>query len=164
MSRGDRVDGEVVLHRESQALLSQPMAAVGLGIGAGAVVVAAILDTPTDVIGWVALGVGLAVLGWVATMRLEFVLTATRLRVSLSPLRYVVDLAAIASVEVVDYRPLRQFGGWGWRWGRHGSRQFAMSGAQAVLLTLRDERTVHLGSDDPAGLAIAIDRARDASA
>lgn len=163
MSRGDTVDGEVVLHHESQGLLSQPLAAVGLGVGAGAVVVAAVLDTPTDVPGWLALGIGLAVLGWVATMRLEFVLTASRLRVQLSFLRFAVDMAAIRTVEVVEYRPLRQFGGWGWRWGRHGSRQFAMSGARAVLVTLEDERTVYLGGDDPVGLAEAIDRARAAT-
>ena len=86
-------------------------------------------------------------------------MTASRLRIRFGFLRHVVDLSEVVAVEVVDYRPIRQFGGWGWRWGREGTRQFAMSGATAVKVTQADDRAVFLGSDDPANLAAAIERA-----
>ena len=63
-----------------------------------------------------------------------------------------IPLARIQSVEAIDYRPLREFGGWGVR--GFGKRQaWTARGNRAVRLTLDDAREIYVGSDDPRPLA-----------
>jgi len=52
-----------------------------------------------------------------------------------------IPISDIEQVEVVTYRPLRQFGGWGIRCGRfHGERTvcYSMRGSKGVLVVLSD--------------------------
>lgn len=62
---------------------------------------------------------------------------------------------AIASHRAVAYRPLRDFGGWGIRYGGLG-KMFSMSGDRAVLLELRDGKTLLIGSRRAEELDLAI--------
>ena len=65
----------------------------------------------------------------------------------------------IAGVRVVAYRPLRDFGGWGIRFGRfEGKRCRALNvrGDRGVLLTLRDGGRLVIGSQTPEALAAAL--------
>ncbi|MEX2465847.1 MAG: hypothetical protein WD995_02990 [Gemmatimonadota bacterium] len=58
----------------------------------------------------------------------------------------------IVALEVVRYRPLREFGGWGIRgWGK--KKAWTARGDQAVRLQLTDERELYIGSDVPQRLA-----------
>lgn len=68
-----------------------------------------------------------------------------------------VPLSDIEAVEVVRYRPLRDFGGWGLRIGRMGV-MYNARGDQAVRLTLRGGRVVFVGSQRPGELAAALRR------
>lgn len=71
---------------------------------------------------------------------------------SVPVLRRRVAFGEIKSVEVVRYRPIRDFGGWGIRgWGK--KKAWTVSGNQAVRLRLTDERELYIGSDVPHRLA-----------
>ena len=65
-----------------------------------------------------------------------------------------IALADIRAVERREYHAVREFGGWGWRWGitHRNARAYTTSGSSAVVLTLRDSQKVYLGVDDEAAL------------
>lgn len=82
---------------------------------------------------------------------LTVVLYPDRLRVGLGrgwPVGTDIPLAHIDGLESVEYRPLRDFGGWGVR-GSRTRRIWSARGRQAVRLTLTDGRVVYIGSDEP---------------
>ncbi len=68
----------------------------------------------------------------------------------------------IVSHAAVDYRPIRDYGGWGLRRGRNGAA-YNVSGSRGVLLTLRDGTTLLLGSLRADELDAAIVRAKGAA-
>jgi hypothetical protein len=55
----------------------------------------------------------------------------------------------IVHTESVAYRPLREFGGWGIRWGKDGKKVWSARGNHAVVLHLRDGTRLYVGSDSP---------------
>jgi hypothetical protein len=55
----------------------------------------------------------------------------------------------VESAEAVTYSPLREFGGWGIRFGGKGKKTWNIRGNRAVLLHLRDGTRFYLGSDKP---------------
>lgn len=59
--------------------------------------------------------------------------------------------------EAVTYRPLRDYGGWGIRYGRQG-KAYNVSGSRGVRLEFRDGRHILVGSQRPEDLATALDR------
>lgn len=72
-------------------------------------------------------------------------------------LRRSIPLADVKRVQRRDYRPLRQFGGWGWRHAWKGPDvAYAIHGSSAVVLTLRNGSEVYLGVDDEPGLLEAL--------
>jgi hypothetical protein len=82
---------------------------------------------------------------------LTIALEPDRLRVGLGwgwPIRTTIALRDIETLESVEYRPLRDFGGWGVR-GPRDRRIWSARGNQAVRLGLRDGRVVYIGSDEP---------------
>lgn len=62
----------------------------------------------------------------------------------------------IERCEAVDYKPLRQYGGWGIR-GLGSNRAYNVSGKEGVRLHLRSGDIVLLGSQRARDLALAID-------
>lgn len=62
----------------------------------------------------------------------------------------------IVAAQAVTYRPLRDYGGWGIRWGR-GGVAWTVSGSRAVRLDLRNGRHVLIGSRDPHRLLAGLD-------
>lgn len=61
----------------------------------------------------------------------------------------------IESAEAVTYRPLRDYGGWGIRYGR-GGRALNVSGDKGVQLVMKGGERLLLGSLRPMELAAAI--------
>ncbi|MBW3623816.1 MAG: hypothetical protein KY468_10465 [Armatimonadetes bacterium] len=59
--------------------------------------------------------------------------------------------------EAVTYSPLREYGGWGIRYGRNG-KAYNVSGNRGVQLEFRDGRRILIGSQRPEELAAALDR------
>ena len=55
-------------------------------------------------------------------------------------------LSDIQEVRVCSYHPLKQFGGWGWRYGRDGTHALTAKGTQGICLRLQDGRKFIVGS------------------
>ena len=73
--------------------------------------------------------------------------------------RRAVSIASIQRVEVVRYRPLREYGGWGIRVRRNGDRILTARGNLAVRLEMTDGTALLLGSQRPEPLARSIENA-----
>jgi hypothetical protein len=56
-------------------------------------------------------------------------------------------LRDVEQAEVCSYRPLRDFGGWGWRYGRGGTQAFTVKGHSGVCLTMRNGKRYLIGSE-----------------
>lgn len=59
--------------------------------------------------------------------------------------------------EVVDYRPLRDYGGWGLRWSPFKGAAVTVSGTRGVKVRTPKGRSVLVGSQHPEALAAALD-------
>lgn len=115
----------------------------------------------------VVLGVVLLVfvLVWLLLLGLTVVLWTDALEVGLGKgwvIRTRIPLENIETTEVVTYRPLRDFGGWGVR-GTRKRRAWTASGNRAVKLTLTDGRQIWIGSETPERLDERIRAARGMS-
>lgn len=55
------------------------------------------------------------------------------------------DFDSIQKIEAITYSPLKDYGGWGMRYGRRG-KAYNVSGNKGVLLTLENDKTVLIGS------------------
>jgi hypothetical protein len=71
----------------------------------------------------------------------------------------IVSIDTVRSVEVVNYRPLADYGFWGARAGRDGERAFIARGTRGVRLELIDGSKLLIGSQRPEALASVLDRA-----
>lgn len=67
--------------------------------------------------------------------------------------------AAIQTYEARTYRPLREYGGWGIRFGPWG-KAYNVRGNRGVQLVLQSGQKILIGSQRPEELVLAIDRAR----
>ena len=67
-----------------------------------------------------------------------------------------VEFTNIARYEVRTYRPIRDYGGWGIRWGRKG-KAYNVSGNRGLQFELSDGKRLLLGSQKPEELAKALD-------
>jgi hypothetical protein len=99
----------------------------------------------------------LAVLWMMLSARLTFTVQRDTVEVRWWLLaKRVIPRADISSAEAVTYNPMREFGGWGIRFGRNGSRAYSMSGNLGAELTLKNGKRVLLGSRDPEPLVAAL--------
>ncbi len=71
-----------------------------------------------------------------------------------------VPLTDIVSYEARQYRPLREYGGWGIRFSPHKKRAYNVSGNRGVELKLTDGTQLLIGSQRPEELASAISVAK----
>jgi hypothetical protein len=91
---------------------------------------------------------GIAVPLWFFAMKLEIQVTGTALRFRmylLHPSWKEVPFTTIAGVMAVVYKPLREYGGWGIRFGRKGMA-YNVSGDRGVQITLKSGKSFLLGS------------------
>jgi len=98
----------------------------------------------------------------VGLLRMTTEVTPTDLRVWFGwvpTYRRVVVIDAIQRVEVVSYRPLADYGGWGVRSGRDGERVLNARGNRGVRLEFSDGSRLLIGSQRPEALAVAIESA-----
>ncbi len=84
---------------------------------------------------------------------LRTTVTGDQLSIRMSPFGGMdIALSDIQSVKVVRYDPIRDFGGWGIRFGRKG-RMYNARGNQAVKLIVDGSGTIFVGSQTPEKLA-----------
>ncbi len=102
------------------------------------------------------LTVVLAILVGVLSLRMRTTLTPQQLTAGFGFLGSVrVPLDDVVRAEAVEYRPVRDYGGWGLRgFGRR--RAVSARGNRGVLLVRRDGSTVLVGSKDPRKLLAAL--------
>jgi hypothetical protein len=67
-----------------------------------------------------------------------------------------IKLEDLVRYKVRTYRPIREYGGWGIRWGRKG-KAYNVSGNRGVQLELSDGKRLLLGSQKPEKFAEALD-------
>ncbi len=96
----------------------------------------------------------------VGLLRMTTEVTPTDLRIWFGwvpTYRRFVAIGMIERIEVVTYRPLADYGGWGIRTGRDGERVLNARGNRGVRLELTDGTRLLIGSQRPEALALAID-------
>ncbi len=111
---------------------SEPMSAVGAGLTASAVLLFPMLIT-------------------LVFTRLDVEVRTDCLRIAFGPIhlaRKRITFSEIESVRGVSYRPLREFGGWGFR-PRGKRTAWTIRGNQALQVTLRNGKQVYVGSRFP---------------
>lgn len=85
---------------------------------------------------------------WFLVMKLEIEVTSTSLWFRLFPLHLKwreIPFGTIAGVMAIIYSPLREYGGWGIRFGRKGMA-YNVSGDRGVQVTLTSGKSFLLGS------------------
>ncbi|WP_342678629.1 DUF6141 family protein [Methanofollis sp. UBA420] len=68
----------------------------------------------------------------------------------------VIPAEEIVRLEACTYSPLKEFGGWGIRWGAGGWRAYTTGGDRGVRVYLQDGRKILFGSRDPEGFVAAV--------
>ena len=100
------------------------------------------------------MGIGLSLLFY--KMRLFTEVREDGIYINFVPLsRQTVLFENIVSCEVRTYRPIREYGGWGIRYGRAG-KAYNVSGNRGVQLRLSNGKGLLIGSQRPEELAQAI--------
>jgi len=108
------------------------------------------------------LGLVLPVLLVVALLRMTTEVDHDHLRVWfgwIPTYRRTFSIGSVKKVEIVEYRPIADYGGWGIRLGRDGVRVLNARGNRGVRLELADGSKLLIGSQVPEQLARAIDQA-----
>lgn len=54
----------------------------------------------------------------------------------------------IDSIEVRKYSPIKEFGGWGLRWSRHG-KAYSVRGSEGIHMILKDKKRILIGTQMP---------------
>jgi hypothetical protein len=107
------------------------------------------------------IGLGLLMIVIVFLLHMTTEVTPTHVRVWfgwIPTYRRIVPIDSVRSVEVVTYRPIRDYGFWGIRSGSDGERALIARGNRGVRLELVDGSKLLIGSQTPELLAAAIDR------
>ena len=81
----------------------------------------------------------------------------------LEVIRKEISFQDVARAEAVTYSPIRDFGGWGIRYGTKGKRGWTVKGNQALVLHLVDGTRFYVGSDRPERLLQWVESARKRS-
>ncbi|ESA33884.1 hypothetical protein N836_19810 [Leptolyngbya sp. Heron Island J] len=110
------------------------------------------------IIYWFAFGIAMPLLFLGGGMRTE--VRANGLHLHALPFPFCskyIDYNAIQTYEARKYRPLRDFDGWGIRFGL-GGKAYTVSGNQGVQIVFKDGRRLLIGSQHPDQLVDAINR------
>ena len=101
-----------------------------------------------------ALAVGLAAL--LLSARLITKVRSDGLHIRFFPMRWkAIPYESIASYHERTYHPIRDYGGWGIRWGREG-KAYIVSGNHGLQLLLNDGRKILIGSQRSQELEAAV--------
>lgn len=110
---------------------------------------------------WALFGLGLPL--FLGLLRMVVEVTSTKIVVSYRPLsRRAIDLREVLKVEARRYNALKEYGGWGVKGWSRDKMAYNVSGDRGVELTLRDGRSVMLGSRRAEELAQVIEQQRRA--
>jgi hypothetical protein len=116
---------------------------------------------------WVLVAVAVVILALIVSMS-SVVVRVDRTGVTIrSPLgwpRTQVPLTEVVRADIINVRPLHDFGGWGWRVGRGGRVGIALRAGESLLVERTGDRSIVVTVDDALGAAGTLnalaDRAR----
>ncbi|MEL6327520.1 MAG: DUF6141 family protein [Cyanobacteria bacterium J06626_23] len=115
-------------------------------------------SNPVLLLFWFAFGLALPAWFFFGGLRTEVRDDGVHLQAVAPPLcSQHIDYSEIATYEARRYRPLRDFGGWGPRFGQ-GGKAYTVSGNRGVQLVFKDGRRLLIGSQKADQLVEAIDR------
>ena len=116
-------------------------------------------DTALTIVGPLMIFMAIGLLWLFYVMKLITEVREDGVHISFVPLaRQTVLFGDIVSCEVRTYRPIREYGGWGVRYGRAG-KVFNVTGNRGVQLKLSSGKGLLIGSQRPEELAQAIQAA-----
>ena len=107
-------------------------------------------------------GMFLPVALMVGLLRMTTIVTPSDVRIwfgFIPTFRRSIAIGTIARVEITQYRPIVDYGGWGIRVGRDGERVLNARGDRGVRLHLIDGSKILIGSQRPEELALAVEGA-----
>ena len=108
--------------------------------------------------------IGVCLPAFIMSLRLEVEVLEDCLRVRFFPLRTRrILFGEIRSCAVRTYRPLREYGGWGIKYGRTFGWSYTLSGDRGVQLELEGGKRLLVGSHRADELAKAVEEKRAAS-
>jgi hypothetical protein len=104
---------------------------------------------------FILLGVGILYIFYV--LRLETEVRSDGLYVRFYPLTSkTINFAEIVSCEARTYRPIKEYGGWGIRYGWKGGKAYNVSGNRGVQLEFQNGKKLLIGSQRPEEFAQSI--------
>lgn len=107
---------------------------------------------------WIIFGIVIPFFFWFGGVRTEVRTNGLHLQIIPIPIcAKHFDYAGIETYEACQYRPLRDFGGWGIRFGPKG-KAYTVSGNKGLQLTFKSGKNLLIGSQYPDRLVEAIDR------
>jgi len=107
---------------------------------------------------WLLFGIGFPIAWFYTKMVIE--LTPRQLSIRYVPFTSrAIPLADIKQFEARTYSPIKEYGGWGIRRGRKGSKIYNVSGNQGVELELHSGEKIMIGSQKSQALALALEQA-----
>lgn len=149
-----RSEPEPMLFIERQRLIMNPVVLGILGIATVMGLVGVLRLEPPMRLGLVILLLAVAML---AVFELIVAVRPGKIEFRLRPLAgQIISVDTIRSCTALRYRPILEYGGWGYRWGRRGSRAYSIRGNRGVQLVLQNGQRILLGSQRAEELASAI--------
>jgi hypothetical protein len=113
-------------------------------------------DTALSIVGPLMILMGAGLVWLLYTIRLQTEVREGGVYIHFYPLaKQTVRFDEIAGCEVRTYRPIREYGGWGVRFGRAG-KAYNIAGNRGVQLKLSNGKGLLIGSQRPEELARAI--------
>jgi hypothetical protein len=107
-------------------------------------------------------GMALPIIFMLGVLRMTTVVTPADVRVWFGyfpTYKRSISILTISRVEVVQYRPIADCGGWGIRIGKDGERVLNARGNRGVRIHLIDGSRILIGSQRPEELALAVEGA-----
>ena len=113
-------------------------------------------DTALSIVGPLMILMGIGLVWLLYAIRLQTEVREDGVYIHFYPLaRQTIPFGEIAGCEVRTYRPIREYGGWGVRYGRSG-KVYNIEGNRGVQLKLSNGKGLLIGSQHPEELARAI--------
>lgn len=114
-------------------------------------------DTALLIVGPLFISLGVVILYILYVLKLETEVRSDGLYVRFYPLTSKsINFSEIVSCEARTYHPIKEYGGWGIRYGWRGGKAYNVSGNRGVQLVFRNGKKFLIGSQRPEELAQAI--------